>query len=149
MAYPVPDFATIENTVLNEIRGQTGLTLAEDSDAAVRAAGTAAVAEGLYDHQIWIARQLFIPTADEAGLVLHGQRLGKPRLGGSLATGQVTTIGVTEGVPLLIGTRLTDGNGNYWSTSLNVTLIAGQAVTVPIVADAVGATWSTTYCDSH
>ncbi len=144
MAYQIPTFEEIENTVLNEIRGDTGLTLDEDSDAAVRAAGTAAVAEGLYDHQTWIARQLFILTADEAGLVLHGQRLNLPRLGGSLATGQVSTIGVTDGVPILIGARLTDGNGNYWSTTLTVSLLVGQSVPVPVAADAVGATWNRT-----
>jgi uncharacterized phage protein gp47/JayE len=142
MAYPIPSFEEIENTILNEIRGETGLTLEPDSDAAVRAAGTAAACEGLFDHQIYIGRQLFILTADEAGLVLHGQRLNLPRLGGSIATGQVTTLGATDGVSLPLGARVTDGNGNYWSTTLAGTLLAGQNVTVPIAADAVGATWN-------
>jgi len=142
MAYAVPDFDTIRGIVLAQCRNDTGLALPDDSDAAIRADGTAAVAEGLYDHQLWIARQLFVRTADEQGLVLHAQRLNLPRLGGSLATGQITTIGTTAGIDLPLGSQLTDGNGYYWMTTADATLIAGQSVTVPVQAQAVGASWN-------
>jgi hypothetical protein len=43
------------------LRGQSNRTaINDDSDAAIRADGTASVVEGLYHHQIYIQKQMFV-----------------------------------------------------------------------------------------
>ena len=46
-------------------------------------------AEGLYHHQAYIQRQLFVQTADEPYLYIHAEELQVPRLGGTRASGIV------------------------------------------------------------
>jgi hypothetical protein len=70
MAYPVKTFAQIRNLITQEIRNLTGLTISDDSDAGIRADGTASIVEGLYHHQVYIQKQLFISTADEPFLYI-------------------------------------------------------------------------------
>lgn len=139
MSYPIPTFEQIRQTILTEGRNLTGQALLDDSDFAIRAAGTAAVVEGLYSHQQWIERQLFIRTADEVGLAIHAERLVMPRLGGALATGQVLALGSSSGVVLPTGSRLSDGKGHYWQTIAPLTLVADQALSVAIEAETLGA----------
>lgn len=135
-------FEQIRQTILTEGRNLTGQTLPEDSDFAIRAAGTAAAVEGLYSHQHWIQRQLFIRTADEYGLAIHAERLSFPRLGGALATGQVLALGSSSGVVLPTGSRLSDGKGHFWQTTADVTLVSGQPISVAVEAESVGASWN-------
>ncbi|MDR8295525.1 hypothetical protein FPK78_23525, partial [Acinetobacter baumannii] len=85
----------------------------DDSDAAIRADGTASVVEGLYHHQIYIQKQMFVATADEPFLYLHAVRLECPRNGGSKATGRVKANSNTA-VTVPAGTKITDGKGRYW-----------------------------------
>lgn len=140
--YDVPSFAQIEQSILTELENQTGLIFALDSDAAIRAAGTAAAVEGLYAHQQWLGRQLFVATADEVMLPLHAQALDVPRLASTKATGGVTTVGSISGSALPLGSRLTDGQGHYWATTAAAMLVAGQPVLVPVQAEAEGAAWN-------
>lgn len=142
--FTTPSFEQIRQIILTEGRNLTGLALPEDSDFAIRAAGTAAAVEGLYSHQQWIARQLFIRTADEYGLAIHAERLSLPRLGGVLATGQVLALGSSSGVTLPSGSRLSDGQGHFWQTLADATLLAGQSIVVAIEAESVGASWNKT-----
>ena len=140
--YDVPGFVQIEQSILTELSNQTGLTFPPDSDAAIRAAGTAAAVEGLYAHQQWLGRQLFVATADEVMLALHAQALGVARLPSTRATGSVTTTGMTSGVTVLAGSLLTDGRGHYWQTTTAAQLQAGQITSVAIQADTEGASWN-------
>lgn len=142
--YQTPTFNQIRATIINEYLNQTGLTIPEDSDASIRAEGTAAVVEGLYAHQAYIVRQLFVQTADEPFLYVHADQIGLPRLGGSIATGQVTAIGMTDGVEIPVGTRLTDSYGYYYSTTHVATITAGKPITISIQADKVGANYNRT-----
>ena len=89
MAYSIKTFTQIKNLITQEIRNSTGLTVTDGSDAAIRAEGTAAVVEGLYQHQTYIQKQLFIATADEPFLYIHANEMGLPRLGGTKAAGSV------------------------------------------------------------
>jgi len=140
--FPRLTFEQVRQVILTEQRNLTGLTLPEDSDAAIRAAGTAAAVEGLYAHQAGIERQLFVATADEYGLHLHAERLSLPRLGGALATGQVIALGSSTAVVLPLGAKLTDGKGRFWVTTQEATLIAGQPIVVSVAADTVGASYN-------
>jgi hypothetical protein len=60
--YPIPSYNKLYLTIVQEIRGLTGLTITDDSDAGIRAAGTVSVVEGLYHHQQYIQKQLFVAT---------------------------------------------------------------------------------------
>lgn len=65
MAYPIRTFDQLRAEIIQEIQNLTGLTLDDEDDAAIRADGEAAVVEGLYHHQSYIQKQLFVATADE------------------------------------------------------------------------------------
>ena len=80
MAYSIKTFYEIHELIVQEIRNSTGLTVPFDSDASIRADGTASVVEGLYHHQAYIQKQLFIATADEPYLYIHAEELGLPSL---------------------------------------------------------------------
>ena len=140
--YQTPTFNQIRAAIIGEYINQTGLAIPDDSDASIRADGTAAVVEGLYAHQNYIVRQLFVQTADEPYLYIHADQIGLPRLGGSFATGQVTAIATVTGTEIPIGTRLTDGKGYYWYTTNSAITTAGKPVTLQIKADNVGASYN-------
>lgn len=142
--YQVPTYSQIKSKILTEYLNQTGFVPKNDSDAAIRADGTAVAVEGLYEHQTFIARQLFVATASEPYLYLHADALGLPRLGGSIATGQVLAVGTTGGVTLPTNQTLTDGFGHYWRTTQDVILTAGVGVSVPVVAERQGAAYNQT-----
>lgn len=127
--YQTPTFNQIRAAIIGEYINQTGLAIPDDSDASIRADGTAAVVEGLYAHQNYVVRQLFVQTADEPYLYIHADQIGLPRLGGSFATGQVTAIATVTGTEIPIGTRLTDGKGYYWYTTNSAITTAGKPVT--------------------
>ena len=139
--FNVPNFQQIRNTILQEIRGLTGITAPDDSDAAIRADGTASVVDGLYSHQSDIQKQLFIATADEPYLYIHAEELGLPRLGGTFASGTVTAISNAD-LTISAGSKLTDGKGHYWSVSADVVLTANVPAVINVVADQVGASWN-------
>lgn len=140
--YQTPTFNQIRAAIIGEYINQTGLAIPDDSDASIRADGTAAVVEGLYAHQNYVVRQLFVQTADEPYLYIHADQIGLPRLGGSFATGQITAIATVTGTEIPIGTRLTDGKGYYWYTTNSAITTAGKPVTLQIKADNVGASYN-------
>ncbi|RSO80435.1 hypothetical protein EA748_15790 [Acinetobacter ursingii] len=143
MAYSIKTYTQLYNLIVQEIRNATGLTITSDSDAGIRATGTASVVEGLYHHQAYIQRQLFVATADEPFLYIHAEELGLPRDGGTAASGTVTA---TSNINLTIatGTKLTDGKGHYWSVVTAINLSANEPATVNVVADQVGSSWNYT-----
>ncbi|WP_199508629.1 MULTISPECIES: baseplate J/gp47 family protein [unclassified Psychrobacter] len=142
--YQTPAYSDIKAIIMQEYVNQTGILPPRDSDADVRASGTAAVAEGLYSHQEYILKQLFVQTADEPYLYIHSEELGLPRLDGSTATGQVLASGTTDGIVLPIGSKLTDGYGRYWQTTSSATLSAVQPVSVSVQATQTGAAYNAT-----
>lgn len=142
--YQTPSYSEIKAVIMQEYVNQTGILPKRDSDASVRASGTAAVAEGLYSHQQHILKQLFVQTADEPYLYIHAEELGLVRLDGSTATGQVWATGTTDGETLPIGSKLTDGFGHYWETTASATLSASKAVLVPVQASNIGSAFNAT-----
>lgn len=139
----IRSFDEIYNMIVQEIRNQTGITASFDSDAGIRAAGTAAAIEGLYEHQDYIKRQLFVQTADEPYLYIHAAEVGTPRLEGTLAGGKVLASSNTD-ITIAVGSKLTDGKGHYWSVVTAVDVKAGVKTQVDVVADQVGASWNVT-----
>lgn len=139
----IRNFDEIYNMIEQEIRNQTGITASFDSDAGIRAAGTAAAIEGLYEHQDYIKRQLFVQTADEPYLYIHAAEVGVPRLEGTLAGGKVLASSNID-LTIAVGSKLTDGKGHYWSVVTAVDVKAGVVAEVDVVADQVGASWNVT-----
>lgn len=141
--YPIPAFSKLHLVIVQEIRNQTGLTITPDSDASIRADGTAAVVEGLYHHQAYIQRQLFVQTADEPYLYIHAEELKVPRLGGTRASGSIKA---TSNIDLTIeaGSKITDGKGHYWSVITSTNLNANVEMVISVSADQVGASWNFT-----
>lgn len=139
--YPIPTFSQLHQIIVQEIRNQTGLSISPDSDASIRADGTASVVEGLYQHQHFIQRQLFVATADEPYLYLHAEELGLPRLGGTRASGTVMATANT-GLTLTAGSKLTDGKGHYWNVVNDVALTANVPALINVSADQIGSAWN-------
>jgi hypothetical protein len=143
--FNIPNFQQIRNTILQEIRGLTGINAPDDSDAAIRADGTASAVDSLYSHQSYIQKQLFIATADEPYLYIHAEGLSLPRLGGNFASGTVTAISNVD-LTISAGSKLTNGKGYYWSVANDAVLKANVPFVIDVIADQVGASWN--YNDS-
>lgn len=141
MAFSIKSFSQIRQDIVQEIRNKTGLTINDDSDAAIRADGTASVVEGLYHHQIYIQKQMFVATADEPFLYLHAVRLECPRNGGSKATGRIKAISNTA-VTVPAGTKITDGKGRYWLTLYKEQLTANKSREIQVIAEQAGVSWN-------
>lgn len=141
--YQIPAYSKLYLSVVQAIRNQTGLTVTPDSDASVRADGTASIVEGLYHHQAYIQRQLFVQTADEVYLYIHAEELGRPRLGGSQASGTVSAISNAD-LTVKAGSRLTDGKSHYWSVSNDTAIPANMPTIIDVIADRTGASWNFT-----
>ena len=78
--FPILNFYQVHQIIVQEIRNRKGLSITADSDASIRADGTASVVEGLYQHQNYIQRQLFAQTADEAYLYIHAEAVSYTHL---------------------------------------------------------------------
>lgn len=142
MAFKIPTFAHVKKTIVQEIQSLTGLTIHDDHDAAIRADGTASIVDGLYSHQSYIQKQLFIATADEPFLYIHAAELGLPRRGGTLASGTVTALSNLE-ITLTSGSKLTDGKSHYWMVATDTTINASTPTLVNVVAEKIGVSWNT------
>lgn len=141
MAYSIATYQKIRQQIVQEIRNETGLSISADSDAAIRADGTASIVEGLYHHQNYIQRQLFIQTADEPFLYIHAEELGLPRLGGTAASGTVKATSNTA-LSIAVNSKITDGKGHYWSVINPVSLTANIETVINVGADQVGSSWN-------
>ena len=141
MAFKIPTFAQVKKNIVQEIQSLTGLTIHDDHDAAIRADGTSSAVDGLYSHQSYIQKQLFIATADEPFLHIHAAELGLPRLGGTLASGTLTALSNVN-LTLVAGTKLTDGKSHYWLVTADTLVNADVPTLVNIIAERVGVAWN-------
>ena len=72
MPFPVPAFSQIRGNLLRDIKNyRPDADVTTDSDFYVRATSVASAAEGLYQHQAWMVRQIFPDTADQEYLYMH------------------------------------------------------------------------------
>ncbi|MDS7929633.1 baseplate J/gp47 family protein [Acinetobacter sp. V102_4] len=141
MSYPIPTFQQSHQLIVQEIRNKTGISIPADSDASIRADGTASIVEGLYHHQSYILKQLFIQTADEPFLYIHAEELDLPRHGGTRASGRIKATSNTD-ITIAAGAKLTNGKGYYWSVVTSSQVKTGVPTTIEIVADQIGGSWN-------
>lgn len=96
MAFITKDLTTIRDDLLRDLKNQLpDADISEDSDFYARASSVASVAEGLYQHQSWIVRQIFPDTADSEYLLLHARTRGLSKRAATTAEGMVLITGTT------------------------------------------------------
>jgi len=138
MTYPVPDLETVESNILRDIANQDpDADTSTDSDNGVRAAATASAIEGLYDHQQWIARQIFPDTADPDMVLRHAQQRGlslKQAVGaeGSILLNGVPNASADAGLIALYS------DGTQYQTTAVATIGADGTVSVAAIAVVAG-----------
>lgn len=139
--FPILNFYQIHQVIVQEIRNRTGLSITTDSDASLRAEGTASVVEGLYQHQNYIQRQLFAQTADEPYLYIHAEEVGVPRAASGRASGSVKAISNVE-MTLSEDQKITDAKGHFYTVTTATLLAANQETVISVEADQMGAAWN-------
>lgn len=136
MPFPTKDYRQIRADILRDIANQRpDAYVGDDSDFAVRANASASGIEGLYQHQQWIARQIFAGTADADILeTQHANPRGIFYKAASVSTGMVRFTGaVGSAVP--IGTETRNNSGLAFVTT--VAGVIGAGGTADIAAKAV------------
>lgn len=112
MARTVPALADITQQQLRDISNQLpDADTSDDSDYAIRASAVSGVAQGLYNDQTWILRQIFPDTADHDWLVMHARTRGLSAKPASAASGQVLFKG-TAGADIPTGQQYRPKSGN-------------------------------------
>lgn len=139
MAFTPPDFAAIKAAILRDVANLApDARLQDDSDWLIRAAATASAIEGLYQHQSWIARQIFPDTADSDMLERHAGVRGLTRKSATAASGLITATG-TAGTVITTGLILKTADDRSYQTSIDVTLDGNGYASVAVVAVESGA----------
>ncbi|EFG7849513.1 baseplate J/gp47 family protein [Shigella sonnei] len=94
MPFFTPTASAIRDALLRDIKNQLpDANISSDSDYFIRASSVASIAEGIYQHQCWIVRQIFPDTADTEYLELHCRTRGITRKPSTKATGPITLTG--------------------------------------------------------
>lgn len=90
MAFTIKTLETIRSDILRDISNQLpDADTGSDSDFAIRATGTASGIEGLYEHQLYIYRQIFPDTADSDNLLRHAATRGLSKKRAVTADGSI------------------------------------------------------------
>lgn len=136
MPFPTKDYRQIRADILRDITNQRpDAYTGDDSDFAARANATASGIEGLYEHQNWIARQIFADTADSDILeTKHASQRGITRKAAAFATGIVHFTGIV-GADVPIGTECKNTSNIAFVTT--AVAVIGAGGTVDIDAKAV------------
>lgn len=138
MAFVYEDMATIRERQLRDIRNQLpdeDIDTGSDSDHFVRASAVASVAEGLYQHQAWIVRQIFPDTADPDYLRLHARLRGLEKKEATYAEG-IASITGTSGTTLKVGAVIR--NATRTCRTIEPLTLAEGVNTVKVRADTAG-----------
>ncbi|MCR1767878.1 hypothetical protein B7760_01721 [Burkholderia glumae] len=109
-----------------------------DSDTFVRASSVASAVEGLYQHQLWVAKQIFPDTADDEYVILHARARGVYRKPEIASTGTVTLTGAV-GVNVPSGITAKYQDGTVYTTTSGGTIGADGTLSVSAVAVEAGA----------
>ncbi|SEL24284.1 Uncharacterized phage protein gp47/JayE [Kosakonia sacchari] len=137
--------AQIRDDLLRDIKNLLQLSdekLGPDSDWYVRASSVASVAEGLYQHQGWIVRQIFPDTADAEYLYLHARTRGLTKKAANSASGAAGFTGDPDSTAAagLVFKR----DSVSWTTTEDITIGADGTATVSAVSSLSGAAGNTT-----
>lgn len=138
MPFSSPDYQAIRDAILRDIVNQLPTaSVGADSDYAIRANATGAAIEGNYQHQQWIARQIFPDTADSDLLERHCSLRNITRKAATVAAGSITFSG-TAGSAVPIGTEAKTSGGVAYLTNAAGTIGVGGTVAITAQASATG-----------
>ncbi|MBT9431349.1 baseplate J/gp47 family protein [Candidatus Sodalis endolongispinus] len=132
MAHSTPTHTEIADTLLRDICNQLpDADTGPDSDYAVRANAIASALQGLYQHQLWIVRQMFPDTADHDYLVMHARTRNLTPKAATPAGGEVRLTG-NPGAKItgLLQLRPTGQRQRYQTTAPG-TIDATGSLTLP------------------
>ncbi|GAB6035833.1 baseplate J/gp47 family protein [Fundidesulfovibrio butyratiphilus] len=138
--YTIPTFEEIRAAYLRDILNLLpDAAVDADSDHFIRATATSSAVDGLYHHQLWIARQILPDTADSEYLERHAALRGITRKPAVAATGQLVVSG-TPGAVIPAGevVRHTLTDLAFFTTAQAMIDPQGQA-TVAVTAATAGA----------
>lgn len=139
MPYTTPAFAAIREAYLRDLRNlDADAHCSADSDNFIRASATASAVEGLYNHQLWIARQILPDTADPEYLEWHAGLRGIVRKAATLSTGALTFTGKADAI-IPTGTQVKDATGLIYQSTATVTLPSACTIAAPCTSLQVGA----------
>lgn len=138
MSFTTPDYQAIRDAILRDIANQEpSANVASDGDFALRANATGAAIEGLYQHQEWIARQIFPDTADADLMERHASLRGLTRKAARAATGSMTFSG-TPASAVPAGTEAKTAAGVAFVTTGAGVIGGGGTVSLAAQAVVVG-----------
>lgn len=139
MAYDIPTLTEIYDRITADINSRFPGADARSrrSLLGVLAAVKAALAWGLYRFLAWIAKQLFVATADDEALARHADFYGVPRKAATYATRTIRVTG-TAGKVVDKGTRWRRGSVAEFVT-VDDALISATTVDVLVRATSAGA----------
>lgn len=138
MPFLTPDYQSVRDAILRDIKNllpqaETG----SDSDYFVRASGVASAVEGVYQHQQWIARQIFPDQADSDYLERHAALRGITRKPATVASGQITFSG-SSGAVIPVGAQAKTTADILFSTTAEGIIPAGGSLAVNAQALSAG-----------
>lgn len=140
MPYATPDFNVIRDGILRDIANQPRpdgkqANIASDGDYFIRANAHGCAVEGLYQHQQWIARQIFPDQSDDEYVERHASLRGLTRKAATVASGTISFSG-TVGSDVPAGTEAkTSGDVSFVTTASDA--IGGDG-TLVLAAQAAG-----------
>ena len=138
MSFNVLTFEQIRDNILRDIANQnTKAVTGRDSDYRIRANASAAAVEGLYQHQAWIARQMFPSTSDEDFLERHAAEYLVTRKPANAASGTITFTG-TPGAAINVGTECKTLDESAYVTATEGIIPAGGSLTLAAAASVAG-----------
>lgn len=141
MGFTTPDFQAIRDGILRDIQNQPLpdgklRNVSSDGDYYVRANANGSAIEGLYQHQAWIAKQIFPDSSDPDYLERHAARRGLALKSATLANGAVAFYG-TVGSPVPIGTEAKI-DGVAYVTTVSSAIGADGTATIASQASSAG-----------
>lgn len=139
MLLQTPIYEAIRDAILRDIRNLLpAADVTPDSDNYVRASSVAAAAEGLYQHQAWLFRQIWPDTSDSEALEHHAAIRGLARKPAVAAVGSITVTGWI-GTVVPAGSLARHTNGTELATMQDTPIGAGGTASVLVQAVVVGA----------
>lgn len=138
MPFLTPDYQAVREALLRDIRNLLpSADTGSDSDYFIRASSVASAVEGLYQHQQWIARQIFPDQADSDYLERHANLRGLTRKPATIASGQIIFVGAVDSV-IPLGTQAKTADGTLFTTSAAGTIPVGGSLAINAQAVAIG-----------
>ncbi len=139
MAYTYPEFLSLLDRYLRDVRNlRSQAHIDADSDHYIRGACVSSAAEGLYDHQAWIARQIMPDTADPEYIEMHAALRGLTLKAATFASGTISLSGEPGSEALSGLTAKIDGTEILVVTTSGGTLDANGSLSVACRASAPG-----------